>query len=281
MDISGLIVDLPWRPWEGRLPWDDPGFSERMLAEHLSQDHDLASRRFERIDAHVAWLHEIVGERPTRVLDVGCGPGLYTSRLAALGHECVGIDFAPAAIAYAEAESARLGSACRYRCEDVLGADLGSGFGLATALFGDLDTFPADDAGRLLRRIGAAVAPDGVVVIEVHTAAAVHRMGTGGSSRRALASGLFARRPHVLVEESNWLPAERIAQRRFRVVDAATGTAKVHSVTTQARRYETILGEAGFGVVQYPLGAEPWVGDSFRVLVFRRRAPGGGTPTRP
>ncbi len=33
-------------PWfEGdNISWDDPDFSERMLAEHLSQEHDLASR---------------------------------------------------------------------------------------------------------------------------------------------------------------------------------------------------------------------------------------------
>jgi hypothetical protein len=40
-------------PWtEGdNVPWNDPDFSERMLAEHLSQEHDLASRRSATIDA--------------------------------------------------------------------------------------------------------------------------------------------------------------------------------------------------------------------------------------
>ncbi|HHI03179.1 MAG TPA: hypothetical protein ENL22_06630, partial [candidate division Zixibacteria bacterium] len=37
--------------WDGKykIPWDDPGFSRRMLQEHLSQDHDLASRKKEMI----------------------------------------------------------------------------------------------------------------------------------------------------------------------------------------------------------------------------------------
>ena len=32
--------------WAGRykIPWDEPGFSRRMLKEHLNQAHDLASR---------------------------------------------------------------------------------------------------------------------------------------------------------------------------------------------------------------------------------------------
>src|SRR3712207_6228310 len=84
----------PWAegekmPWT---PWTDPAFSRRMLAEHLSQAHDRASRRAKTIATHVDWIHRIVLlGRPARILDLGCGPGLYTSRLAALGHECAGI----------------------------------------------------------------------------------------------------------------------------------------------------------------------------------------------
>ena len=57
-------------PWaEGdNIPWDDPGFSERMLAEHLSQEHDLASRRSEAIDRHVEWIFsEVLHSGPARV----------------------------------------------------------------------------------------------------------------------------------------------------------------------------------------------------------------------
>ncbi|MEZ4569909.1 MAG: hypothetical protein R2849_06205 [Thermomicrobiales bacterium] len=42
-------------PWTevSKIPWDDPDFSSRMLREHLSQDHDAASRRISMIDRHV------------------------------------------------------------------------------------------------------------------------------------------------------------------------------------------------------------------------------------
>ena len=270
MDITAFIPDVPWRPWEGRLPWGDPGFSERMLAEHLSQEHDLASRRSERIDAHAAWLHDLVGGRPTRVLDLGCGPGLYTERLAALGHQCVGIDVAPAAVAHARNEAARLGSACTYRETDLVGADLGTGFGLVLVLYGDIDTYPPGAAAAVLEEAAAALAPGGVLVMEVHTTAAVYRIGTAPHTRRAVARGLFADRPHVLVEESRWFGEDRIAMSRIHVVDAATGVVQTWSITTHARDYEDTAVVSGLPVEQHPLGAEPWVGDSFRVLTFRR-----------
>ena len=72
--------DSIWcRPY--KIPWDDPDFSRRMLAEHLSQDHDLASRRTEWIDRQVAWIHQdLLKGRPVRILDLGCGPGFYSHR---------------------------------------------------------------------------------------------------------------------------------------------------------------------------------------------------------
>jgi len=99
----------PWAEGE-KIPWNDPDFSRRMLNEHLSQEHDAASRRFETIDNHVKWIHgQVLKANPTRVLDLGCGPGLYTNRLAKLGHHCVGIDFSPASIACAREQAEEAG----------------------------------------------------------------------------------------------------------------------------------------------------------------------------
>ena len=53
MELSKIIArTIPPKPWiEGeKIPWNDPEFSKRMLKEHLSQNHDAASRRFEIIE---------------------------------------------------------------------------------------------------------------------------------------------------------------------------------------------------------------------------------------
>jgi 2-polyprenyl-3-methyl-5-hydroxy-6-metoxy-1,4-benzoquinol methylase len=123
---------LPPAAWsEGeKIPWKDPEFSTRMLREHLAQTHDGASRRSERIAAHVRWIDEaVLGGRATRVLDLACGPGLYTARLAALGHDCTGIDFAPAAIAYARTTAQDASLRCTYQLADIRTADYGHGSG--------------------------------------------------------------------------------------------------------------------------------------------------------
>ena len=51
---------------------------------------------------------------PCKILDLGCGPGLYASRLARLGHRVTGIDFSPASIRYARQQAEKAGLSCTY-----------------------------------------------------------------------------------------------------------------------------------------------------------------------
>ena len=121
---------LPPQPWADgeKIPWHEPAFSRRMLAEHLSQAHDAASRRLAIIDQHVAWINrELLSHGPARILDLGCGPGLYTEQLARLGHECVGIDFGPASIEYAKEQAAANNLNIDYRLADIRQAVYGGG----------------------------------------------------------------------------------------------------------------------------------------------------------
>ena len=126
----------PWAEGE-KIAWDDPAFSARVLVEHLSQEHDEATRRTELIDAQVPWIHNVLlNEQPAHILDLCCGPGLYTSRLAKLGHNCTGIDFSPAAIDYARKIAQKENLLCAYDQEDIRHADYGRYNDLVMMLFG-------------------------------------------------------------------------------------------------------------------------------------------------
>jgi len=191
-------------PWaEGdNIPWHEPGFSARMLREHLSQEHDAASRRAEKIDGHVRWIHNrLLTGRPTRVLDLGCGPGLYSSRLAALGHECTGIDYSPASIEYATRTASEEHLQCTYRLEDIRTAEYGTGFGLAMLIYGELNIFRADDAALILHKAYDALDPGGILLLEPHTVAAVQAQGKQGCTWRSAQTGLFSDEPHVYLTE--------------------------------------------------------------------------------
>ena len=137
--VNRPVIPIPWDEGDN-LPWDNPDFSKRMLKEHLRQDHDAASRRTEKIEKHVAWIHsKLLLGHPTRILDLACGPGLYTNRLAKLGHECVGIDYSPASIAYAVDHANQDNLRSTYILHDIRTAKYGTGFGLVMLIFGEFN----------------------------------------------------------------------------------------------------------------------------------------------
>lgn len=256
------LVDIVKRttdpePWsEGdKIPWNDPDFSERMLREHLSQSHDLASRRLEVIEAHVEWIHErVLGRRPARILDLGCGPGLYASRLAQRGHQCVGIDFSPASIRHAAEHAAREKLDCTYVLEDLRQADFGTGFDLIMFLFGELNVFRPADAGTILAQANRALAPGGILLLEPHRFGVVEKIGTQARSWHSTEAGLFSEQPHLWLEENAWNPTAQTATTRFFIIEAATG--KVHQLTQTMQaytdqEYRRMLEQAGFAAVQF------------------------------
>jgi SAM-dependent methyltransferase len=248
-----LVRRRPAAPWQegSGIPWDEPGFSGRMLREHLSQAHDLASRRNEVIDAHVEWIHKhLLGERPSRVLDLGCGPGLYTSRLAELGHECLGIDFSPASIAYA---TEHLGDQqCSYRCEDIRGADYGSGYDLVMLVFGEFNALKPQDAAIVMRKSRETLSPGGTFLLEAHTAEAVRAAASRPASWFAVDGGLFSDQPHICLQERSWHPEEHAATIGYHIIDATTCNVTSHLETRTSytdEEYRSLLSDSGFGEV--------------------------------
>lgn len=76
MDFSTLISasrHIQLSAEESKIPWNEPAFSQRMLANHLSQDHDWASRRQGRakyraetprnVRAGILWLGRVRAHR--------------------------------------------------------------------------------------------------------------------------------------------------------------------------------------------------------------------------
>jgi SAM-dependent methyltransferase len=251
------------RPWaEGeKIPWNAPDFSKRMLAEHLSQEHDAASRRFEIIDKHIEWIHnQVLKGNPTRILDLGCGPGLYTHRLARLGHDCVGIDFSPASIAYAREQAEEANLDCEYIQADIRTADYGEGYGLVMSIFGEFNVFRPGEARDILAKAWRALVPGGFILLEPHTFEAVVKIGEQSSSWYSAEQGLFSDEPHLYLQENFWDEETSVAIQRYYIIAAVTGDVTCHSASIQAytnEEYRSLLAESGFGeVLFYPLLGE-------------------------
>ena len=98
-----------------RALWTRPYLARKMLEYHLSQDTDHSSRRIVEIERIVAWLDDQLDLTGKRIIDLGCGPGLYVSRLARTGARVTGVDFSPRSIEYARERVQGLPAVARHR----------------------------------------------------------------------------------------------------------------------------------------------------------------------
>ena len=267
-------------PWsEGdNIPWNAPEFSERMLAEHLSQEHDLASRKSETIDQHVRWIFsKILGSRPARVLDLCCGPGLYALLLARCGCECVGIDFSPASIRHArEIAASEPELACTFRNDDVRKPGFGREFDLAMMIYGQFNVFPRPRGEEILSRAHASLKPGGVLLLEVQSREHIRKEAEQGPSWYSAQSGLFSGEPHLVLQESFWDEEAAASTTRFMAIDGQSGSVSSYALSNEAYAEQELtdaLGAAGFQDVEtFPsLSGVVVTGDAdLPVLVARR-----------
>jgi SAM-dependent methyltransferase len=73
----------------------------------------------------------------SKIIDFGCGPGLYTSRFAKLGAEVCGVDFSARSIAYAKEQAKQANNQISYIEADYLEYEPDGTFDLATMIMCD------------------------------------------------------------------------------------------------------------------------------------------------
>lgn len=113
-----------------------------------------------------ARLVDAMVERGARILDAGCGPGRVGGELHARGHRVVGVDVDPILIEAAQHDH----PGPRWLVADLAALDLdamgeGEPFDAAVLAGNVMPFLVRGTESEALRRVGAAVAPDGLVVV--------------------------------------------------------------------------------------------------------------------
>jgi SAM-dependent methyltransferase len=250
--ISRSSPPIPWAEGDN-IPWNEPGFSRRMLQEHLSQTHDAASRRYEIIDRQVEWIHStLLFGQPASILDLGCGPGFYTERLARLGHTCYGIDYSPASIEYAIQTASLENTNCTYICRDIRQAEYPRRLSMVMLIYGEFNVFRPADAAQILAKVWQALEPGGVLLLEPHPFRVVQSLGEESPSWYSSVGGLFSEHAHIVLQENFWDADAHAATNRYYIIDAATGQVTRYAQSMQAysdEEYRSHLASHGFGQV--------------------------------
>ena len=148
--------------------WNDEYMSKGFLEAHLSPDIDAASRKHSTIEESVVWINNSIVEI-SKILDLGCGPGLYSNALAERGHELVGIDLSKRSLSYAREVASQKCLDVSYIEQNYLEIDYHEEFDVILLIYCDLGALVNDDRDILLEKIYKALKPGGLFIFDVHS----------------------------------------------------------------------------------------------------------------
>ncbi|MFH8796026.1 class I SAM-dependent methyltransferase [Streptomyces sp. NPDC017941] len=103
-----------------------------------------------------------------RVLDLCCGPGVFTVPLARRGYDVTGVDLSPAMLDRARKRAADVGARVTYVRADAREYEAPGAFDVVLNMFTSFGYFedPADNA-RVLRTMHSCLAPGGTLVLDL------------------------------------------------------------------------------------------------------------------
>ncbi|NLX26091.1 MAG: class I SAM-dependent methyltransferase [Lentisphaerae bacterium] len=153
--------------------WTDEHTSKQMLSFHLNEGIDVSSRNAEFVNRSVEWIaSEFNICRDTKIVDFGCGPGLYATRLAKRGANVTGIDFSKSSIEYAKEVAVREKLNVSYVNQNYLEYKTEDRFDLVLMIMCDFCALSPTQRNGILSKFRKILKPRGSVLLDVYSLSA-------------------------------------------------------------------------------------------------------------
>jgi len=200
--------------------WTDEHTSEQMLQFHLNADIDVSSRKHAFIDRSAAWIvsrfHLGNGKA---VADFGCGPGLYTTRLAKSGADVTGIDFSERSIQYARNVAAQAGLDIAYIQQNYLEYETDPRFDLILMIMCDFCALSPIQRKRMLEKFHAFLKPAGSILLDVYTLNAFAQKQETAVHQKNLLDGFWSANDYDGYLNTFKYEKEKVSLDKFTIVE--------------------------------------------------------------
>lgn len=201
--------------------WTDPYISKKLLEIHLNPEVDLASRKAKAINSTIQWVLDRTGKSHIKILDLGCGPGLYTQLLAQKGHQVTGIDFSENSINYARQKAKSINLRIDYRKQDYLTISEIENYDLVLMVYTDFGVLVPEDRAILLSNVYKALKPGGCFIFDVLKDSGMNRHITPNSWESSK-SGFWRENPYLVLSNSFLYPDNKAILYQHSVIENDT-----------------------------------------------------------
>ncbi len=198
--------------------WTDLHISKKLLDVHLNPDVDLASRKKETIKSTVAWVLDKTGKDCLSILDLGCGPGLYSHLMAENGHRVTGVDISEKSIEYAVKTADKANLAIDYRHQNYLELEDEKQYDLVMMIYTDFGVLLPSERRSLLSRIHCALKPGGMFIFDVLNDQDLDQK-TGGKNWDVSDTGFWREKPYLVLSDSFLYSEHKVVLYQHLVID--------------------------------------------------------------
>ena len=150
--------------------WTNEHTAKQMLEYHLNEAIDISSRNHQFIEDSVEWITARFGiGSESTIADFGCGPGLYTIRMAEKGAAVTGIDFSANSLNYAKRTAQKKQLSINYIQANYLDYSTTERFDLITMIMCDFCALSPDQREILIKKFHSFLKPGGAILLDVYS----------------------------------------------------------------------------------------------------------------
>lgn len=201
--------------------WTDEHTSAQMLSFHLNESIDISSRNAEFISRSVEWIASRFNiGKDTTLADFGCGPGLYTTRLAKRGANVTGIDFSGRSIGYAKEVAAREQLNISYVQQDYLDFETEDRFNLVLMIMCDFCALSQTQRKAILNKFHRIIKPGGSVLLDVYSLTAFDQREEVATYEVNLLNGFWSPSKYYGFLNTFKYDREKVVLDKYTVVEA-------------------------------------------------------------
>jgi SAM-dependent methyltransferase len=155
----------------------------------------------------------------SKIIDFGCGPGLYTSRFAKLGANIVGVDFSSRSIAFAKEQATQAKDQITYIEADYLEYEPNGKFDLITMIMCDYCALAPAQRSAILAKFKGLLSAEGRVVLDVYSLQAFESKQEGSVFGKDLMDGFWSSDPYFGFMMSFKYDEDKVSLDKYTIVE--------------------------------------------------------------
>lgn len=199
--------------------WTDEHISKELLKCHLDDFSDGASRKPGKREKILNFLSENIKPR-SKILDLGCGPGLIDFELGKMGHKILGVDFNIESINYA-INNKKLEN-IEYICKNYLTEKIDGKYDVVLMIYCDFGALIPDEQKILFEKIHNLLKDDGIFIFDVFKSSEIDDNKSIKNFKQwdfLTGDDFWSKEAYLFLEETKVFKEENVVGRRYFVID--------------------------------------------------------------